>query len=121
MTKWEQFAKSRGIKKKRKDKMVFDQALNKWVPTHGKDSIREINEQRNIIKEHKGDDNPFETEKREKKIRKTQQSVNEQMNLLRKKGVDHKEIRKQQQKKDKREIEKVQKSSAGLGKFNLKN
>lgn len=35
LTKWEQFAKTKGIKKTQKDKKVWDEELGKWVPTYG--------------------------------------------------------------------------------------
>ncbi|KAG5679392.1 hypothetical protein PVAND_008960 [Polypedilum vanderplanki] len=35
LTKWEQFAKAKGIKKRTKDKKVWDEELGKWVPTYG--------------------------------------------------------------------------------------
>lgn len=35
LTKWEKFALEKGIKKKKKDKKVFDEVLDKWVPTYG--------------------------------------------------------------------------------------
>lgn len=35
LTKWEQFAKAKGIKKTKKDKKVWDETLDKWVPTFG--------------------------------------------------------------------------------------
>ncbi|XP_055378832.1 ribosome biogenesis regulatory protein homolog [Condylostylus longicornis] len=35
LTKWEKFAKEKGIKKRKKDKKIFDQELDKWVPTYG--------------------------------------------------------------------------------------
>jgi regulator of ribosome biosynthesis len=35
LTKWEQFAKDKGIKKRVKDKKVYDTELDKWVPTYG--------------------------------------------------------------------------------------
>ncbi|XP_070494381.1 ribosome biogenesis regulatory protein homolog [Chironomus tepperi] len=34
-TKWEQFAKEKGIVKRKKDKKVYDEELGKWVPTYG--------------------------------------------------------------------------------------
>jgi regulator of ribosome biosynthesis len=34
-TKWEEFAKKKGIKKRTKDKKVWDEELDKWVPTYG--------------------------------------------------------------------------------------
>ncbi|EDV97469.1 ribosome biogenesis regulatory protein homolog [Drosophila grimshawi] len=35
MTKWEKFAKEKGITKKKKDKKTYDDVLDKWVPTYG--------------------------------------------------------------------------------------
>lgn len=35
MTKWEKFAKEKGIKKKKPEKKIFDQELQKWVPAYG--------------------------------------------------------------------------------------
>lgn len=35
LTKWEKFAKEKGIKKTKKDKKTFDTELGKWVPTYG--------------------------------------------------------------------------------------
>lgn len=35
LTKWETFAKAKGIKKRVKDKKVYDAELGKWVPTYG--------------------------------------------------------------------------------------
>jgi Ribosome biogenesis regulatory protein (RRS1) len=35
LTKWEAFAKTKGIKKRVKDKKVYDTELDKWVPTYG--------------------------------------------------------------------------------------
>ncbi|XP_053672938.1 ribosome biogenesis regulatory protein homolog isoform X2 [Anopheles nili] len=35
LTKWEEFAKKKGIKKRTREKKVFDPVLDKWVPTYG--------------------------------------------------------------------------------------
>jgi len=35
LTKWEQFAKAKGIKKTTRDKKVYDTELDKWVPRYG--------------------------------------------------------------------------------------
>ncbi|XP_055608465.1 ribosome biogenesis regulatory protein homolog [Uranotaenia lowii] len=35
LTKWEQIAKAKGIKKRTRDKKVYDEVLDKWVPTYG--------------------------------------------------------------------------------------
>jgi regulator of ribosome biosynthesis len=36
LTKWERFAKEKGISHKKKDKMVWDEDLSDWVPRWGK-------------------------------------------------------------------------------------
>lgn len=35
LTKWQEFAKSKGITKKKKDKVKWDEQLQKWVPLYG--------------------------------------------------------------------------------------
>ena len=35
LTKWEEFAKAKGIQKKKKDKKVFDEVTKTWKPTYG--------------------------------------------------------------------------------------
>jgi len=35
LTKWEEFAKAKGIKKRQKDKKVYDEELDQWVPSYG--------------------------------------------------------------------------------------
>ncbi|XP_037721935.1 ribosome biogenesis regulatory protein homolog [Drosophila subpulchrella] len=35
LTKWEKFAKEKGISKKKKDKKTYDETMDKWVPTYG--------------------------------------------------------------------------------------
>uniref|UniRef100_A0A182JHH6 Ribosome biogenesis regulatory protein n=1 Tax=Anopheles atroparvus TaxID=41427 RepID=A0A182JHH6_ANOAO len=35
LTKWEEFAKLKGIKKRVREKKVYDSVLEKWVPTYG--------------------------------------------------------------------------------------
>ncbi|XP_046404262.1 ribosome biogenesis regulatory protein homolog [Ischnura elegans] len=35
LTKWQQYAKEKGIKKKKKDKLVWDEVVQKWVPNYG--------------------------------------------------------------------------------------
>ena len=54
MTKWEAFAKKKGIKKKNKrSKLVFSEEVNDWVPRHGPGSIKKIKEELDIIREVK--------------------------------------------------------------------
>lgn len=35
LTRWEKFAKAKGITKRKKDKKVWDEELGKWIPTYG--------------------------------------------------------------------------------------
>jgi len=35
LTKWEKYAKEKGITKRKKDKLEWDEELNKWVPRYG--------------------------------------------------------------------------------------
>lgn len=35
LTKWEEFAKLKGIQKKKKSKLSWDEQLQKWIPLHG--------------------------------------------------------------------------------------
>ncbi|KAL4709902.1 hypothetical protein ACJJTC_003865 [Scirpophaga incertulas] len=35
LTKWQEFAKQKGITKKKKDKLQWDEQLQKWVPLYG--------------------------------------------------------------------------------------
>uniref|UniRef100_A0A2M3Z4L4 Ribosome biogenesis regulatory protein n=1 Tax=Anopheles braziliensis TaxID=58242 RepID=A0A2M3Z4L4_9DIPT len=35
LTKWQEFAQAKGIKKRTRDKKVYDEVLEKWVPTYG--------------------------------------------------------------------------------------
>lgn len=35
LTKWQQFAKDKGIQKKKKSKLSWDEQLQKWVPLYG--------------------------------------------------------------------------------------
>lgn len=72
MTKWEEFAKRKGIKKTKKDKLVFDAATDSWLPRFGKDSIRELEQQRDVIRDDVNGEDPFKKEEKEKRMRKMQ-------------------------------------------------
>ena len=40
-TKWEQFAEEKGIKKRKRSKMVFDEQQDEWKRRHGYDRANE--------------------------------------------------------------------------------
>ena len=41
-TKWEKFAEEKGIKKKRRSRMVYSEDLKKWVPRYGSSSEKNL-------------------------------------------------------------------------------
>lgn len=41
-TKWEKFAEEKGIKKKKRSRMVYSEALKKWVPRYGSRSEQNL-------------------------------------------------------------------------------
>ena len=52
MTKWEAFAKKKGIKKKdKRSKLVYSEEVKDWVPRHGVGSIKKVKEELDIIRE----------------------------------------------------------------------
>lgn len=48
-TKWEQFAKDKGITKKKKSKLTWDEQLKKWVPRFGFKKVQADNEKDWVI------------------------------------------------------------------------
>ncbi len=70
MTKWEEFAKTKGILKKKRSKLIYDQPTDSWIPRYGKDSIGKLNKERDIIREDDGNEDPFKEAARERKISK---------------------------------------------------
>ncbi|ELA42048.1 uncharacterized protein VICG_00897 [Vittaforma corneae ATCC 50505] len=41
-TKWESFAREKGIKKKKRSRMVFSEKFNKWLPRYGSRSEQNL-------------------------------------------------------------------------------
>lgn len=83
LTKWEQYAKEKGIQKKRRDRLVWDEQMQEFVPRYGKGSKNSLS--RDIILPHKeslaeGDD-PFSAKRREKKERIKNQDKKRLANL----------------------------------------
>ena len=69
-TKWEQYAKEKGITKQKKSKMVWDDAVKEWIPRFGYKKAKAETEKNWIMEYKEGDDqDPREKaieEKREK-------------------------------------------------------
>jgi len=41
MTKWEKFAKEKGIKKRKRSKLVYDEQTDEWKRRHGYDRVKD--------------------------------------------------------------------------------
>ncbi|XP_065047585.1 ribosome biogenesis regulatory protein homolog [Musa acuminata AAA Group] len=82
-TKWELFAKMKGIKNHKKDKRVFDEQTGTWKRRHGYDRV---NDDKDIpiieakLSDEPGED-PFSKRKAEKKQRVEKQEKNRLQNL----------------------------------------
>jgi len=87
LTRWEKFAKSKGIVKKKRSKMVWDEATQQWAPRFGygrannpKDDITNW-----VVEAKPGDDgsvDPFEAKSAERKQRLDKQKRQEERNRL---------------------------------------
>merc|ERR1712159_22348 len=53
MTRWEKFAQEKGIQKKKRSRMVWDEITKDWVPRWGYKSVKQNAEKANIIMEVK--------------------------------------------------------------------
>lgn len=60
MTRWERFAKDKGIRKRKRGRMVFDEIKKDWVPRWGAYSIKKNEKKANYIMEVKEGDDPYE-------------------------------------------------------------
>lgn len=87
MTRWEKFAQSKGIVKKKRSKMVWDEATQQWAPRYGygrannpKDAVENW-----VVEAKAGDDgsvDPFEARSAERKQRFDKQKRQEERNRL---------------------------------------
>lgn len=85
LTKWEKFAKEKGIKKRKRSKMVFDEQTDEWKRRHGYDRAGDANKV--IIMDGKWSEipgkteDPFSREEREKRERVDKNAGRQQKNL----------------------------------------
>lgn len=90
MTKWEKFAQEKGINKKKKDNLVWDEVLNKWVPRYGYRAAQ-AEEERDWLVEvsDKADPNvdPFEKKRDDKKERGAKNEFQRLRNIAKSKNV----------------------------------
>jgi len=92
LTKWEKFAKAKGIQKKKKDKMVWDEDFGEWRRRWGYKKANNPLDKDNWIIEMKDSDfgNPFERLLEEKKERVKKQKKAEQRNVNRRRKAEWK-------------------------------
>ncbi|KAJ5076810.1 ribosome biogenesis regulatory protein [Anaeramoeba ignava] len=87
LTKWEKFAREKGIKKRKKSRKVWDQNKQQWGYRSGYGKAN--NEMDEVIIEDKGEieaEDPFLQRKQNKQKRIQQQKKNELMNIARSKN-----------------------------------
>jgi len=127
LTRWEKFAKVKGIQKKKRSKMVFDETYQEYKPRYGyKRANDEINDW--LIEVPSNADpmeNQFEKKTKEKKERVEKNKQNQKKNVERalniRKVNGGGKIMKEQKKKELESAIRVTKTStASLGKFDAK-
>eukprot|EP00392_Amoebophrya_sp_AT5.2_P009846 g9874.t1 len=90
MTRWEKFAKERGIEKKKRPKMVWDETVGGWSRRYGYKSVKQNAENAQWCMEVKeGADpteDPFKKQKAEKKLDQAKQKLREMRNKVEQAG-----------------------------------
>ncbi|XP_032688946.1 ribosome biogenesis regulatory protein homolog [Odontomachus brunneus] len=92
LTKWQQFAKEKGIqtKKKGRSKLKWDEELKKWVPTYGYKRAK-TQEQKEWLIEAKQDanpnDDPFAKAKEAKQEKQSKNELQRLRNIARSKNI----------------------------------
>lgn len=84
-TKWERYAKEKGIKKKKRERMLFDEEAQEWKPRYGYKRINNGVEDVPIIEVKKGEDpfaDPWEKSRNEKKERISKNLKNQEKNKV---------------------------------------
>ncbi|XP_018392580.1 PREDICTED: ribosome biogenesis regulatory protein homolog isoform X2 [Cyphomyrmex costatus] len=90
LTKWQQFAKEKGIrtKKKGKSKLKWDEILKKWIPTHGyKRATAEEQKEWLIEAKDNSTDDPFAKVKTAKQERQSKNELQRLRNIAKSKNI----------------------------------
>jgi len=134
LTKWEKFAKEKGIMKTKRSRMVFDEITQNYVPRWGPGSIKKIQDNADVVRDVKpGEDpkeDPFEKKSKTKQLQKEKQKFNELRNKMDAKGLlkkddlptSMKNLNRKHKDKGvtKRTLEIAQNSTASMGMFDKK-
>lgn len=86
LTKWEKFAKQKGIQSRKKDKMIFDEQTQQWVPRWGyKGANKDLEDQwiHELKNNGETDMDPAKTAKKERLAKKTKNDQQHRANLAR--------------------------------------
>lgn len=88
LTKWQQFAKEKGIrtKKKGKSRLKWDEELKKWIPTYGYKRAK-TEEQKEWLIETKDDTDPFAKVKTAKQERQSKNELQRLRNIAKSKNI----------------------------------
>lgn len=91
LTKWQRFAQEKGIRKRKRSKLVFDEEQQEWRRRHGKDRAGDANdlvavEARSGVDDAPGAEDPFTRMAREKKERVKGNERRQAANLVRAAG-----------------------------------
>ncbi|XP_006615420.1 ribosome biogenesis regulatory protein homolog [Apis dorsata] len=92
LTKWQQFAKEKGIKskKKSKSKLKWDEELQKWIPTFGYKRNKAIEQKEWLVEvndEGKAMEDPFTAAKIAKEERKSKNELQRLHNIAKSKNI----------------------------------
>jgi len=134
-TRWEKFAKEKGILKTKRSRMVFDEITRCYVPRWGPGSIKKIQEGTDIIRAAKpGEDpkeDPFEKKSKLKGLQQEKQKYNELRNKMESKGLLNKydlpgtisqtQKKNRDKKTTSKALEIAQTSTASMGLFDKKS
>lgn len=82
LTKWQEFAKLKGIQKKKKSKLSWDEQLQKWVPLYGyKRALAD--KQKNWVLEVPQNSDPLEDQFAKKNVAKGERIAKNELQRLR--------------------------------------
>lgn len=129
MTRWEKFAQEKGIQKKKRGRMVWNEQVKDWVPRWGFGSTKQIEEKHDWVIEAKAgqdpNEDPFQKRKMEKKLVQAKQKMREVRNMAESLGEKvpagvvgmPNRVEKRGKANLKESLRRAQTSSASIGKF----
>jgi hypothetical protein len=119
-TKWEQFAKAKGIQKKRKDKVVWDEERQEWVNRWGRDGKnkeKEVQWATEVAANADVDHDPAKVARDARKARVAKNERQRLQNMARSQAPGEKEARKSE---IDRSLATTRISTASMGRFDKK-